>query len=257
MSQTYVAIDTETTGLEPGSRLVELAGVHLTQSGFVIGEMHTLVNPGMPIPRDVVCVHGIDDAHVRHGLSTIQALRSFLDWILPSSILVAHNAGFDWNVLAWEAQRVGLSLPRFRFVDTLDLSRAMGPSATSHCLSSLVDRGMHHRALADARSVGSLFCELAQQARGALALPRSRRLRAEWRYPKRLPKSLKGFWRYVALGLSADITLACGRKHRFIPLGAARTWSETVLHGYSYEQNERVSFLAHEVQTLDRSLRKS
>ena len=66
-SQRIIAFDTETTGLTPhdGDRVIEFAAVEiiLDQSGSVIDtKKHEMfVNPGIPIPSEVVKLTGIDD----------------------------------------------------------------------------------------------------------------------------------------------------------------------------------------------------
>jgi len=43
---TWVAFDTETTGLEPGSRLLDLAAVAFDDHGTVLATFNQLVHPG-------------------------------------------------------------------------------------------------------------------------------------------------------------------------------------------------------------------
>ncbi|MDO5756848.1 MAG: 3'-5' exonuclease [Rhodobacterales bacterium] len=58
--------DSETTGLNPASdEVVQLGAVRIVNSRIVPGEVSdTLVNPGGPIPKSSIAVHGIDNAMV-------------------------------------------------------------------------------------------------------------------------------------------------------------------------------------------------
>ena len=69
------AIDTETTGRDPGrgDRIVEIAVVHL-RHGVVEGRYGMLVNPGIPIPAEASAVHGISDAQAQRPLAELEAL---------------------------------------------------------------------------------------------------------------------------------------------------------------------------------------
>ena len=57
----YVAIDLETTGLNPQQdRITEIAACR-----FIKGKIHdqytTLINPGMPVPQNIIEITGITD----------------------------------------------------------------------------------------------------------------------------------------------------------------------------------------------------
>jgi DNA polymerase III subunit epsilon len=59
---TFVAFDTETTGLQPiVHRLVEVGAVRFRLDGCELATFQQLIDPHIPIPRDVQQVHGITD----------------------------------------------------------------------------------------------------------------------------------------------------------------------------------------------------
>jgi len=95
---TFVAVDLETTGGSPAdSRITEVGAVKL-RGGERLGSFSTLVNPGVPIPRSITHLTGIDDGMVA-GAPPIE-------WVLPSfaefargAVFVAHNATFDFTFL--------------------------------------------------------------------------------------------------------------------------------------------------------------
>ena len=58
-----VVLDTETTGLEPeaGHRIIEIGCVELVNRRLTSRRFHRYVNPGRPVDRAAVDVHGIED----------------------------------------------------------------------------------------------------------------------------------------------------------------------------------------------------
>ncbi len=94
----FVVVDLETTGGSPtDSRITEIGAVRL-RGGERLGTFQTLVHPGVPIPRTITRLTGIDDALVG-GAPPIE-------WVLPSfaefargAVFVAHNATFDFTFL--------------------------------------------------------------------------------------------------------------------------------------------------------------
>jgi DNA polymerase-3 subunit epsilon len=94
---------------------------------------------------------------------------------LDGSILVAHNAGFDWAFVSRGLRRAGYQPPDALRLCTLHLSRSLDPTAeSSHRLADLcVRHGVElrdaHDALADARATAELLPHLLE-ASGARRL---------------------------------------------------------------------------------------
>lgn len=94
-----LAVDTETTGLEPASDvIIEFAAVRFafcSLTGTIVQvepAVSWLEDPGRPIPRAVTDLTGITDAMVagqRIDDAAVAALAA------PCSLVIAHNAGFD------------------------------------------------------------------------------------------------------------------------------------------------------------------
>ncbi len=101
----FVVVDLETTGGSPAdSRITEIGAVKL-RGGERTGVFETLVNPGVPIPRRISHLTGIDDLVVA-GAPPIE-------WVLPSfaefargCVFVAHNARFDFTFLNVALERL-------------------------------------------------------------------------------------------------------------------------------------------------------
>jgi DNA polymerase III epsilon subunit family exonuclease len=161
---TFIAFDTETTGLFPLiHRLVEVGAVRFRLDGRELTIFQSLINPEVPIPPDVQQVHSITNAMVR-GKPTIEhVLPPFIEFLAaPDTILLAHNAPFDLGFLAMALTRLGIAYPPHCLFDTLDLTHRLYPTWPSHSLENVAARlkianGAEHRALSDARLVKDIF----------------------------------------------------------------------------------------------------
>lgn len=153
---TFCAFDVETTGLSSLSRIVEIGAVRFRVSGTQ-KEFSTLVNPKQPIPRNVVQIHGIDDAAVIDAPSATEALSAFFKFV-GNSVLIAHNASFDIRMIATEACITGLSLPPLMVMDNIGVASSFLPDQPNYQLMTLAegvgfDTSHMHRAFTDALAV--------------------------------------------------------------------------------------------------------
>jgi DNA polymerase III epsilon subunit family exonuclease len=164
---TFLAFDTETTGLHPiMHRLVEVGAIRFRLDGREVATFQQLIDPHIPIPPDVQQVHGITDHMVRGQPSIDHVLPPFIEFLgTPDTILLAHNAPFDLGFLAMALIRLGIAFPLHDLFDTLDMARRLYPTWPGHSLEHVAMRlnvanGPKHRALSDARLVKDVFLEL-------------------------------------------------------------------------------------------------
>lgn len=172
---TWVAFDTEATGYSNvAGRLVEIAGVKFRLkpgatdplSGGLApideqGAFEELVNPGVPIPSEVIAIHGIDDAAVAAADSVLPVLERFFAFC-DGAVLIAHYAPFDVGAMAFALVRAGRGVPRLAALDTSILPKRLFPGAPNYALPTLVKfLGLPvadaHRAMPDALSTRDLF----------------------------------------------------------------------------------------------------
>lgn len=116
--KTLLFFDTETTGFprsnvpaaDPSqAHLVQIAAIETSEDGFIRNRMSLVVNPGVPIPQDVVDIHGISaEIAVRDGVQEAVALNLFLSMMGRCDLIVGHGVDFDMKILslACERQRV-------------------------------------------------------------------------------------------------------------------------------------------------------
>ena len=244
----WVIIDTETTGLEPGSRMVEIAVVHVARDGSVVRSFCQLMHPGMPIPADATGIHGIHDDHVKNAASTRDVLASLLDWLPDRVVWIGHSVEFDLNILAWEISRAGFPpLAAAQFIDTVRLADRLAETPNNrleiitaiHCwkLTS-------HRAGDDAEAVRRLLCRFLAKRKN-YKLPFSE-FQPSWSFPTPFLSTQERFWKAIC---NAEVVTIQGEP--IIPLGIADTAKGVELHGWSVEHRHRVMFNTKDVSGAD------
>src|SRR5579883_1693339 len=164
----FVIVDTETTGLRPGShRVIEVAGVRI-RGGEVVGSYQSLLNPGVRIPNFIVQFTGITQEMLLTAPRPHEALPDFLSFV-EGAIVVGHNVGFDIGFLSYEAQLLGQSFP-IDGLDTIPLARRFLPALKRFKLDNVaahlkIPTSNRHRALGDAKVTAAVFIKLLELAR--------------------------------------------------------------------------------------------
>ncbi|KFZ77756.1 hypothetical protein ED92_32085 [Amycolatopsis sp. MJM2582] len=155
---TFVVFDLETTGTKPGPDGITEIGAVKIRAGEVVGEFATFVNPGMPIPPQIVELTGITGAMVYDAPRIERVLPAFLEFI-SGAVLVAHNAAFDTGFMRAACEGHGYHWPKTAVVCTVRLARRVisrdeTPSYRLSALAALFGARTtpNHRALADARA---------------------------------------------------------------------------------------------------------
>ena len=149
-----VFLDIETTGgSHVRDRITEVALIKIEQ-GAVVAKWETLINPGIPIPRNITGLTGIRDDMVKDA-PAFEEIAGDLYSYLEGTVMVAHNARFDHGFLKAEYKRIGGTL-RQRTLCTVKLSRKLYPLAESHSLDAIMIRfglstSARHRGMGDAQ----------------------------------------------------------------------------------------------------------
>ncbi len=156
----FVIFDIETTGLSPLSCQITEIGAVLYQNGKVLDHFSTFVDPGQPIPQNIVELTGITDDMVKGAPGPEEAVRAFLDFA-GDRLLIAHNANFDMGFIKKACEDFDIPLPN-PYLDTLALSRFLNPDLKKHKLDTLqeyfgLESFNHHRAFEDAEMLGKIF----------------------------------------------------------------------------------------------------
>lgn len=164
---TFTVFDFETTGLNSYSdEIIEIGAVKL-KGGKVVEEFGSFIKPNKEIPPKITELTGINNDMVSEAPVLDEVINRFVDFI-GDSVLVAHNAGFDYGFLRSALRKAEIKKDIFTVVDTLNLSRAVFPDLKNHRLNTLCNHtGIvlenHHRAVDDARACAQLLERLLQE----------------------------------------------------------------------------------------------
>ncbi|MDD3368702.1 MAG: 3'-5' exonuclease [Lachnospiraceae bacterium] len=159
MINSYVCLDLETTGLDPGvEKLIEIGAVKV-EEGKVMERFSTLVNPHRPLSDFVQNLTGITEEELQSAPELETVLPKFLEFA-GDYILLGHSVLFDYSFVKKAAVEQGLQFERMA-VDTLKIARKFLPELESRSLPSLC-RYYHldytpHRALQDAEATHRLY----------------------------------------------------------------------------------------------------
>ena len=159
----FIVFDIETTGFSFQNDGITEIGAVLVRGGEVKDVFNTFVNPGKPIPSEVVELTGITDDMVKDAPSQAEAVKAFLEFA-GKRVLIAHNAGFDTSFIRKVCDDNGYDFSN-TYLDTVALSRYVNPDLKKHKLDNLADYfGLgefnHHRASDDAEMLAYIFFKM-------------------------------------------------------------------------------------------------
>ncbi len=158
-----VAIDLETTGLDPTrDAIIEIGAVRF-DGARILDEWHSLINPRRRIPEEITHLTGINDAMVRSAPLLEEIIPDLLHFVGHAPIL-GHNVRFDLNFLA--AQDL---FHDNTAIDTYEIAAVMLPGASRYSLGALgqalgILLPATHRALDDAQVTVRLYQTMFERA---------------------------------------------------------------------------------------------
>lgn len=163
----FVALDLETTGLDPRlDRIVEVGAV-VFRGSEILGVHETLVDPGVRIHPRITAIHGITNKMVT-GSPTPEKAVAELEKFIGNRPLVIQNAPFDLGFIEavrktnWETP---LCNPVF---DTCRLAPLLFPGLRSYSLGPLsralgIALTREHRAVDDSMAAMSVFLKCVER----------------------------------------------------------------------------------------------
>jgi DNA polymerase-3 subunit epsilon len=164
-----LVFDCETTGLDVAiARVISLGAVRAHGHRFYPRvNLDSLVNPGMPIPRQSTAIHGIADGMVADAPDFIAGWPALAEMI-EGAVVVGHSIGFDLAILKAECDRHGLDWRVPPALDTALLYSALYPKEKEIGLENLAERfGVEiegrHTALGDALVTAEIWIALMAQ----------------------------------------------------------------------------------------------
>lgn len=160
MSNCLVALDLETTGLNPKTdRILEIGAVKLID-GKVTDTYSVFVNSEKQVSEFITNLTGITNEMVKSGLPVKEAIEGFLEFCQDADIL-GHNILFDYSFLKRNAVNLGYTFER-NGIDTLQIAKKFLSGLPSRSLGALCEhyhivQEKQHRAYEDAVSAYQLF----------------------------------------------------------------------------------------------------
>ena len=156
----YAILDIETTGGKFNEEGITEIAIHKFDGHQVVDKFISLVNPEKDIQPFVVKLTGINNKMLRTAPKFHEVAKRIVE-ITEDTVLIAHNAQFDYRILRTEFRRLGYNFER-KTLCTVELAQKLLPDAESYSLGKLVrslgiavsDR---HRANGDALATLKLF----------------------------------------------------------------------------------------------------
>jgi DNA polymerase-3 subunit epsilon/ATP-dependent DNA helicase DinG len=159
MSQTYVALDLELTGLDRQRDEITEIGMVLFRDGEVLETFSSFVHTDRRISFKIEQLSGISQEDVRHA-PTLGELRGQVLNFVRNHPIVGHSIETDLHYM----RKQGLPLNNLA-LDTFELATILLPAAPNYALGTLAEMlgvplNDAHRALADATATKDLFSTL-------------------------------------------------------------------------------------------------
>lgn len=164
MVSSYIAVDLETTGLDPKQdKIIEIGAMKVIE-GKVTESYETFVNPYRKLGPQVGMLTGITDRQLEASRGIGEVISGFLDFAGDFPIL-GHHVIFDYSFLKRAAINDGYEFER-QGIDTLKLARRFMPPEEKKNLAAAcgyygIVQTLSHRAFADAKAAHELYQELA------------------------------------------------------------------------------------------------
>jgi DNA polymerase III subunit epsilon len=164
-----IVLDTETTGIGPGHRIIEIGCVELKDRRLSNNNFHVYLNPQRKVDQGAFRVHGISSEFLQDKPLFKDIAAEFIQFITGAELII-HNAPFDIGFLNTELKLANSPLQikdLCPVCDTLLLAREKHPGQRSNSLDALCKRyeidNSHrtfHGALLDAAILASVYLAL-------------------------------------------------------------------------------------------------
>lgn len=158
-SDTYVILDTETTGLDAQKdSIIQLTAIKYACDGTAIDCFNTYLNPGRSIPAHITQLTGITNRMVAKAPTSSQVEQDFFSFI-GTSLIVGYNTRFDLRFLQHTFKE---SFHGCNYVDALQIARNLFdlPDYKLETVSTSIGfspNGQHHNALIDCQAVAAIL----------------------------------------------------------------------------------------------------
>lgn len=165
MTDSYISIDLETTGLNPRlDKIIEIGAVKVV-NGQITDTFSCLVNPGRKLEERIVELTGISQTEVDAAPQIEQILPKLMGF-LEEMPLLGHRILFDYSFLKQTIVNHKYPFEK-KGVDTLQIARVFLPQIEKRTLEYLCRYyeipHVAHRATQDARATHQLYRRLCEE----------------------------------------------------------------------------------------------
>jgi DNA polymerase-3 subunit epsilon len=151
----FIAFDVETaTGAR--TSLCQIGFVKVKKDSVVESKSFYVKPPGNEYSARNSCLHGISALDTMN-MPIFPEIWDQIKKQFKSNLLIAHNAGFDVNVLSETLKYYKLKVPDFKYKCTYQMT---GLKLSSLCQALNIDLEKHHDALADAKACAEAYIKL-------------------------------------------------------------------------------------------------
>ena len=162
----FVVFDTETTGLDSSNdRILSIGAVSVSGNSIHISDVFERFLIQEKFNTETVEIHGILKTGDQQKIPEQQAIQEFLAYV-RNSILIAHHAAFDVNMINQALKRLGLPRLKNKVLDTGILFKKLNEVANKHygldflCEEFKVPTNDRHTATGDAFITAQIFLKL-------------------------------------------------------------------------------------------------
>jgi DNA polymerase III subunit epsilon len=166
MLNSYIALDLETTGLNPKfARILEVGAVKI-RDGKVVETYDKIVNAKTYLSNQITSLTGITQEMMEDGEDIESVIVELLDFC-GNDVLLGHNISFDYSFVKKAATNHKLPFEK-EAIDTLKLARKFLPELEKRSLEFLctyyqIEQVEKHRAYYDALAASELYQKFLKQ----------------------------------------------------------------------------------------------
>ncbi len=231
----YAIVDVETTGGRFNEEGITEVAIYKFDGHEIIDQFASLINPEQPIQPFVVKLTGINNQMLSKAPKFYEVAKRIIE-ILDGTVLVAHNANFDFRMLRLEFERLGYDFD-MQTLCTVELAQQLLPEQETFSLGKLVrNLGIpitdRHRATGDALATVQLFKLLLNKDTGKEILKKSLKS-----FPKpKVPTNLKTL--LEKLPASTGLYYLYNTDNELIYIGRSRNMRKSLTSHFTSERKK-------------------
>ena len=250
MLSAYTLLDLETTGGTPLKDRITEIGLIRYEHDVEVLRWSVLLNPECKIPLSIQKFTGITNNMVARA-PVFKDIADTLSAYLEDTVLVAHNARFDYGFLKSEFLRLGYRF-NHKLLCTVRLSRALYPEQKSHSLDSIMRKhhlttDQRHRAMGDVELMAGFIASAIDEHGIVKVKNAAKKLVLEQNIPVNLEQSV-----IDSLPASHGIYLFYGDNRLPLYIGKSINIRERVMSHFSADYTSTKEMdITQEVKTIE------